>query len=335
MNKTIGIFGPYPPPLGGISVHIKRMEPFLCKADIDYIIYNHGFTENKKVVATNKKWFWYFKMLFLKKHNTFHFHQFFTFHFIFFLFFSLVRTEKIIVTIHSERILTYPGPKKAFILFFIRNTKRLKLISVSQNLNDYLNDKGIKSLFLPAYVPPYSVKKVKIECSKKMILFSVWKFNRKLANEIYNAPLAFEYLRRNKANYKMLFMVGNKLDSDEKYLQELLIEYDIGNSVKILFDKNLVSYVNNCDFLLRPNLSDGYGVSLQEAMDLGVPAIASDVCERPKGTIVFKNNDIEDLSSKIESMNNIPLKDILREKVDLDYHLQLVEIYKTSIYEKM
>ena len=42
MNK-LAIFGPYPPPLGGISVHIQRMENFLLEKEIDYTIYNHGF----------------------------------------------------------------------------------------------------------------------------------------------------------------------------------------------------------------------------------------------------------------------------------------------------
>jgi glycosyltransferase involved in cell wall biosynthesis len=126
-------------------------------------------------------------------------------------------------------------------------------------------------------------------------------------------------------------MVGNKLDSDEKYLQKLISKYGIDNNIKVIYDENLVNYLNNCAFLMRPNLSDGYGVSIQEALDLGVPAIASDVCERPKGAILFKNNDIENLSLKIKSLNRIPLERILKEKEDLDYHLQLIEIYKTSI----
>ena len=331
MNKTIGIFGPYPPPLGGISVHIARMESFFNKESIDYTIFNHGFVENKKVIATNKKWFWYLKMLCIKRHNTFHFHQFFLFHFFFYFIFSILRKEKIIVTIHSERILSYSKLKRAFVLFFIRKTKRLKLISVSQNLNNYLNEHGIKSSFLPAYVPPSSVEKKTVKSSKKMILFSVWKLNQKLANEIYNVPLAFEYLSRNKQKYKMIFMVGSKSDSDEKYLQKLICKYQIKNNITILYDEDLVSYLNNCAFLLRPNLSDGYGVSIQEALDLGVPAVASDVCARPKGTVVFKNNDFEDLSSKIEYIENTSLKKILQEKKNLDYHLQLIEIYKTII----
>ena len=46
---------------------------------------------------------------------------------------------------------------------------------------------------------------------------------------------------------------------------------------------------------------------------------------------LYKNNDFEDLSSKIEYIENTSLKKILQEKESLDYHLQLIEIYKTII----
>jgi glycosyltransferase involved in cell wall biosynthesis len=333
MNKKLGVFGPYPPPLGGISVHIERMEYFLQKENIDYTIYNHGFSKGNNVITTNKKWYWYIKMLFLKSHNTFHFHQFFLFHFTYFFIFSLLRKEKIIVTIHSERILFYHKILRSVVLFFIKKTKRLTLICVSQNLSNYFNKAGIKCATLPAYVPPKLVKDCNVNSSKKLILFSVWKFNEKLANEIYNVPLAFEYLSRNKKDYEMLFMVGNRLGSDEKLLDKLISKYDIRDNLKVIYDESLINYVKNCHLLLRPNLSDGYGVSLQEALDLGVPGIASDVCERPKGTILFKNNNIEDLSSKMKLVDTIPLTEILKEKEELNYHLKLIEIYKTCIYE--
>lgn len=328
MNKKLGIFGPYPPPLGGISVHISRLEAFLKKEKIDYEIYNHGFLEQENIIATKKKLVWYFKMLFIREFNTFHFHQFFLFHFLYYFIFSILRDEKIIVTIHSERILSYSRIKRKVILFFIRNTKRLYLISVSKNLSNFLKGEGIKAQFLPAYVPPIQVDKVVVKHTKKIFLFSVWKFNEKLANDIYNVKIAFEFLKNNKNKYQMLFMIGNRSGSDELYLDKLIKTYQIEEHIIIMYDKNLTNYLNNCEFLLRPNLSDGYGVSIQEALDLGVPAIASDVCERPKGAILFKNNDYQDLLSKINYLENTPINFIISKKKNLNYHYQLINIYK-------
>jgi len=327
MIRDLAIFGPYPPPLGGISVHIQRIESFLLKENIDYRIYNHGFIENDKVISTNKSFFWYIKLLFVKRFKVFHFHQFFFFHFLYFFIFSWIRKEKVLITIHSERILTYSKIKKRLVVFFISKSNKLRVISVSKNLNDWLNSFDIPSVFLPAYVPPNKVVEKHLNITKPLFLFSVWKFNEELANEIYNVPLAFEYLKRHKSKWAMLFMIGSKKSSELEYLNYLINKYDIRDSVQLIFDENLVDYISNCKFILRPNLSDGYGVSLQESMDLGVPAIASDVCERPKGTILFKNNNIEDLSVKVNFTMTTPRKEILQKKEELKYHLKLIDFY--------
>ena len=52
------------------------------------------------------------------------------------------------------------------------------------------------------------------------------------------------------------------------------------------------------DLMIRPTYSDGYGISIAESLYFGCPAIASNVCLRPKGTILFKNRDLDDLATK-------------------------------------
>lgn len=325
------IFGPYPPPLGGISVHIKRIEPFLKEKQIKYRIYNHGSFSGQNVIATNKNPLWYLRLLFLPDNGSFHFHQFFYFHYIFCYLFSIFRKNKTLITIHSERLLGYNGIKQRIALFFLKRTKQMILISVSKNLNDFLLGKGINSKYLPAYVPPRTENKVVLEENNGLFLFSVWKFNNNLANEIYNVPLAFKFLSDNKQGLKMLFMIGDRKNSDLRYLNELIELYGIEEKIQLIFNKNLVDYVQNCKFLLRPNLSDGYGVSIQEAMDMGVPAIASHVCERPKGSVLFDPKNLEDLNEKVRYVLTMPKEEVIREHKKLTYHKELIEIYINAL----
>ena len=35
MNKGLAIFGPYPPPIGGVSIHISRIEKHFIKENIN------------------------------------------------------------------------------------------------------------------------------------------------------------------------------------------------------------------------------------------------------------------------------------------------------------
>jgi glycosyltransferase involved in cell wall biosynthesis len=55
-----------------------------------------------------------------------------------------------------------------------------------------------------------------------------------------------------------------------------------------------------CDVFLRPTLEDGDSISVREALSLGVPVVASRVGTRPDGVILFRPGDLEDMLSNIE-----------------------------------
>ncbi len=332
-QADLAIFGPYPPPYGGISVHLQRMYFILKKEKIPFVIYNHNYYEGENIVATRKSIGWYFKFLFNQQHRLVHFHQFFDFHFLYYFLFTRFHKIPVIITIHSERLLHYPGLKKKIIIWLLKNLKRTTIVSVSKNLHEFLKKNKINSKFIPAYVPPHNTKPKKLKPADDKInfLFSVWKINKDLSEKIYDVPLIFKFLSLNKDKFHMTFMIGDKAHSDLEYLNELIKKYKIENNVQMIYDKPLVDYLPNFRFLVRTNISDGYGVSLQEAMDLGVPAIASDTCVRPEGTVLFKTGDPEDLSKKITYVISTDKKTILKKKKNLTYHKQLVELYKSLL----
>ncbi|NVJ24388.1 MULTISPECIES: glycosyltransferase family 4 protein [Myxococcus] len=53
------------------------------------------------------------------------------------------------------------------------------------------------------------------------------------------------------------------------------------------------------DVFLRPTTHDGDSISVREALALGVPCVASDVCERPEGTRLFHAGDAASLAAGI------------------------------------
>lgn len=332
MNKPIAIFGPYPPPLGGISTHIQRMEKYLDEENIDYVIYDYYSTKKENIIPTHKNPLRYLRFLFNRKHSLFHFHHAFFFEYIFYYFFDLFNKTPFIISIHGESFFKYSTLQQKIVLYCLRRTNYSGLISVSKNYNEYLNKKGISSLFLPAYVPPNKVnfQKIQIPDNRKVFVFSVWKITPKLAEEVYNIPLVFDFLSRNKEEYMMLFLIGSEKHSNKVYLESQLKKYNIRNDTIIFYNKNLIDYLQNGDFLLRANSVDGYGVSLQEALDIGVPAIASNVCERPKGTLLFMDNDLNDLTEKINEIDIMKDK-LFSERENLTYHLELLKIYKKNI----
>ncbi len=53
-NKKILLIGPYPPPFGGVSIHIKRLKPLLAgRFDVDVVDEARGKKDNIFIQATS------------------------------------------------------------------------------------------------------------------------------------------------------------------------------------------------------------------------------------------------------------------------------------------
>ena len=55
------------------------------------------------------------------------------------------------------------------------------------------------------------------------------------------------------------------------------------------------------DLYVRPNLVDSFGIAVADAIGLGTTVIASDVCERAPGAILFKTGSAESLQAAIRT----------------------------------
>lgn len=306
------------------------MEFFFKKEKIKYKIFNHGYYSSAFVIATKKSAFWYFKYLFIHKGSLIHFHQFFKFHFLYYYIFSKLTGKKIFISIHDDKIINFSPLLKTICFWLLKNTKATELICVSKNLSGMLKEIGIENTWLPATVPPNNLSPVKLKkiADREYFLFSIWKLEKKMADSVYNIELAMKLLSIIKAQFHMLFLVGSEEESDKEYLLHLIEKYGVADSITIIYEANLVNYLNNCKFFLRTNNIDGYGVSIQEAIDLKVPAIASDVCIRPRGAILFKKGNIDDLLEKVLNINKYWKES---EAEISDFHLRLLEMYKKHL----
>lgn len=56
------------------------------------------------------------------------------------------------------------------------------------------------------------------------------------------------------------------------------------------------------DLFVRPTLADGDALSVREALALGVPVVASDAGHRPPGTVLFPSGDAAELARRIDEV---------------------------------
>ena len=324
----IAIIGSYPPPYGGISVHIKRIEKYFKKNHIEYIIYNEsrivGYENiiNVKPINSYKKFI--FKIPFLK-FGILHFHS------------NNLKIQmllgcyrflgkKIILTMHIGRWFNQLAKLNLvghyLILLSLRNID--KIICVNPQIKEGLLDLGFnlkKIEVIPAFIPPTSdetdIKQLpdffhEIRHKHKfLITANASRINFYKNQDLYGIDLSIELMKRLIDNgyngigfIQMIPDIGD-YDYFEK-MQKLVKKYNLEDNFH--FYTKPVAYpavIDMCDLFIRSTNTDGDAISVREALTLKKPAIASNVCRRPEGTILFKNRNIDDLYIKTtDTINN-------------------------------
>jgi glycosyltransferase involved in cell wall biosynthesis len=102
-----------------------------------------------------------------------------------------------------------------------------------------------------------------------------------------------------------LVIVLGSIGDREHYrrLHALIEQYNLQQSVYVLQGNYILwPLFAHVDIFIRPTLSDGASVSVQEALFCGVPTIASDVCWRPDGAMLYKASDSVDLYMRIQQV---------------------------------
>jgi len=126
--------------------------------------------------------------------------------------------------------------------------------------------------------------------------------------DLYGLDMCVELMRRLKTDYPqagMLFALANDKFRPEYYakMKDRIADYDLTRQFYFLTDQRELWPLFRCGHLMvRPTCTDGFGVSIQEALSFECPAVASDVCQRPTGTVVFKNRDMDDFECKVRSI---------------------------------
>jgi len=325
--EKVNIIGPYPPPMGGISVHIKRMKGFMESKGIQCDIYNESKLEEKKrnIYAIKKYKMFLFKIPFLKG-SIVHFH---TVDKRLRMLLGIYKAlgKKIILTIHGGSLVEQINGSGAIGKFILmKSLKKIdKIICVNEMNTSELIELGFeqeKVITLPAYINPIE----SIEDQDKIPLFVQEFLNSndfkicangcvRFYNEqdLYGIDMLIDLVQELSLNgiyVKLLFVVldvqGQNQDEKNYYekLKRKIYEYGINHQCLLYeaYDTEFYPIIKRSNLFIRPTNTDGYGVSITEALYYGVPSIASDVCKRSNGTIIFKSRDKQDLYKKVDNI---------------------------------
>ncbi len=339
------LIGPYPPPHGGISVHVAEAKRQLDQAGIPCGVLNldRRAPESPEYIRFDTR----LKMLrILFRHAregwTFHLHT--NGHndksWMIALMCGLAgrKAPARVLTIHSGMAPAYlnrNGWRRYLCRFACRQYSRI--IAVNHQIRETLIAIGASSSLLeelPAYLDaaptnalPPPVRDLLV--GAKPLLTTVLFYRPEYAFDLLVNAIA--KLQRRFPFVRCLVMGSGE---QRREAEDIVKQKGLERAVKLIGDVShdvCLGLIARSDAFVRATLNDGDSISVREALALGVPTVVSNVGARPSGAILFEPGNLTDLTTKLEAC--LLLKDskdrVPPTQVSGGAH-RLIEIYRRA-----
>ncbi|MBF5041078.1 glycosyltransferase family 4 protein [Aggregicoccus sp. 17bor-14] len=308
------LVGDYPPPHGGVAVHVQQLHRFLRSRGVEAKVLDigKGGRPDPDVLPVRTLAQYSLRLAgFLRAGWTVHVHT------------SgnnpkswvLAATAGIpgpraprVITLHSGLLPGYlaaSAARRAFARAALAGYDRV--IAVSDAVKAALVDAGVperKVQVEPAFCasqvrPGAATPEVEAARARRTPLIAMAHH----PSPVYGRALAFRALRlvaeRHPDVGLALFGPGIGTDDFVRDVREARVASHLELLGELAHDQAL-ALISRSDVFLRPTTHDGDAISVREALTLGVACVASDVCTRPAGTITFANNDPAALAAAVE-----------------------------------
>lgn len=321
VNKKIAIFGPYPPPLGGISVHIERVKRKLEQQNNVVQVFDTMRAGPRMLHHTCKIFLFLsrFRPSIIYYHTPYSGYGFYEI----FPLIVMAKLLKISVTI-IEHDYRYLASRSLFFKFcfnlFMRCVKEQIFMGILP-FKSYRHE-GIyikqKSHIETPFLPPIDFEDNSLEgFPRELITFlnnhspimSANGFQIVLIDDkdLYGFEWCVElvvHLKKDYPNIGFVFalsQVGNQAYFN--YLIQRIRELHVQNNFYVLLGNyKYWTLLKEIDIFVRPTLADNFGISVEEALYYGKSVIASNVCIRPLGVILFECGNKQDFFEKVSSL---------------------------------
>ncbi|MDE5421917.1 glycosyltransferase [Ancylomarina sp. DW003] len=316
INKVL-IIGKIPPPIGGVTIHVKRLVSGLNDENInvDYFnLVNPSFVKLIISIAKNK-------LVHCHSNNR---------HLLFFVsVLCKILSNKLIITIHGN--VNSRGKWQS-----LSEKLALKLCYKPLVLNDQSFELAMRlnhrTEVVSSFLPPSS----KESELKDHITKNVLEFKKNFKVLFSTNASSYALSPDNKEIYGILDLIKIFKKREELGLivsdpsgQYTAMCKDCPSNVLFISEPHpFYGILKLSDCFLRTTITDGDSLSVKEALDLGTAVIASDCVSRPLGVILYETGNFEKLINKIEkfeikersqSAQNNGLKDLIRVYQEASY----------------
>lgn len=318
LDKISGIYGDgsakihigsLPPPLGGVSVYLYRlskMRPgdiFMDPRNLSrWQKVSLALTATREIVVQGNYW----KVIFLLRAA------------------ASIRKKPYSIVLHGmgavDALQKGGWGYRQIVKLCLRGARSIQVVGehIRRELLKYMPDLEPKIFVQNAFLPPPLEDEPKILATYEPETIDFIKRSAPLivanafrlvewsdGTDLYGLDMCVELMRRLKAVYPSAGLLFALADGEYRsgYLALMrgrIEQYGLTENFHFMTgQKELWPIFRSADLMVRPTYTDGYGASIAEALYFDCPAVASDISERPKGTILFRSRDDGDFYDKV------------------------------------
>jgi hypothetical protein len=288
-NNRVLIIGKLPPPIGGVTIHVKRL---LSNLELNKI--------NSKFIDLTI-WSLILLPFYLWNSKLLHIHSSSVFVRLYCTIISRICNKISIVTIHGDL-----GRFKSNYKNFIDKIS-VRITNYPIVLNQLSYEKSItlnsKSKIISSFIPPNDLEdtlneqivdgihKIKNNCKIVFCTNAYGLSFDKFGNEIYGIFEIIEYFNQNE-NYGLIFSdpSGNYFEEFKK--RNIVLNQNI---LHINYPHSFYSVLKLADVSIRNTTTDGDSISVKESLYLNKITLCTNVVSRPNGVITYNQKSITSL----------------------------------------
>jgi len=297
----VAVWGKPPPPYGGISVHISRLIPVLQKSNVSFQLYNLTLPQtNHKFVKdySNKILLWFLKLYIGRSEKVHYLFTVKTSVRFFAVLFGLIRKRKIILSIHGASL--HKSVLSGSVINRLMAKISVRYADVVIGVNTDICEMAIKLganptkvYHIPAFIPPqdtdiqpqYHLRDFLKNNTPKIVITGF--LNSRAERDTYGlwrTLVVFSLFTKEYPDTRLIVVLQNNVSLNSPLILDYIKEiekYKLSSHIMLHMSNNeLWPILKMADLFIRPSESDGDAVSIREAVQFGVPVIASDCVKR-------------------------------------------------------
>ena len=343
-KRKVLIIGPFPPPYGGVSVHISRFTNLLKNNFLFDFIDESPFRKKEYFNLRSLNFIQYFNKV--RKTDVLYIHSGNNLLRILNLFIGKVFAKKIILVLHG-----FTSKPPGFIFYINGIIYRMAniIIVVNKDIKERLFLPEMKCILKEAFIPPNQDEEPELpenitqlilenkKNGKVIISANAFRLEKYNDEDLYGLDMCIEVAKRlvNKEISFIFIFVVSTIDQNPEafYKNEALInQLNLKDFFYLTAEKlSFVKLMEQSDIIVRPTNTDGDSLTIREGLFLNKKVLASDVVKRPEGVFLFKSRNLNDFQEKLEKL--IKEKDMKVDTLSNKEPFQIIEEFKRFYIE--